>query len=524
MSNVILNILSEFKGKAAFREADTALGRLNNKVTKLGRNLGLAFGTAAVAQFGKASLKAFAEDQAAAVRLSNAVKNLGLEFANPYITDYISNLEKTAQIADDELRPAFQRLLQQTGSIAKSQQILSTAIDVSRGSSQSLSTVTEDLAKAYYGNTKGLQKYSLGLTKAELQAKSFAQIQDILATKFAGANTEYLKTYAGQLSILSLAWNNLQENAGKALFTLAGANGDQSSGAKRLAGVVDAFGVGLVEAAKLLNNAAQAFGEAYFGFSSAKKEVVPSAKPGQELFRKSMSNDAKLKEAEKRQQALYKAQMAAMKKITDEQKKQAALKKAGTVFDMEQIQLIAALKGDLSKEERTRAEAMLAILNDNDVLAKKLTDQIVKAQDATGNLYKYFQTIGDTSIKNPFSYLDDWIVQFQKKLDALKFPTFGAVQGFTPSTVYPAGLRPGDPGFIGPVVPASNVPTGGAVANFVPDTSIYGNPTGSIQGPAAIELKVSGDSALTKAIADSLQVQSLSGIPSSVQRLVSTFG
>jgi hypothetical protein len=39
-----------------------------------------------------------------------------------------------------------------------------------------------------------------------------------------------------------------------------------------------------------------------------------------------------------------------------------------------------------------------------------------------------------------------------------------------------------------------------------------------------ISLTVTGDSALTQAIANSLQVQSLSGIPSSVQRLVSTFG
>jgi len=52
----------------------------------------------------------------------------------------------------------------------------------------------------------------------------------------------------------------------------------------------------------------------------------------------------------------------------------------------------------------------------------------------------------------------------------------------------------------------------------------YNTQTGLSYNPNAIELKISGDSTLTKAIADSLQVQSLSGIPSSVQRLVSAFG
>jgi len=188
MADLRIDLAAEFKGKKAFKEADNAVIKLEKNVKRLGSTLGFTLGTAAVVAFGKASVKAFADDSAAALRLSNAVKNLGLEFANPYITDYIANLEKTAKIADDQLRPAFQRLLQQTGSIAKSQSILSTSIDVSRGSAVDLATVTEDLARAYYGNTKSLKKYSLGLTDAELKAKSFSEIQDILDKKFKGSS------------------------------------------------------------------------------------------------------------------------------------------------------------------------------------------------------------------------------------------------------------------------------------------------------------------------------------------------
>ena len=176
----------------------TGINRADKAVTKLQRSvkgLSAALGGVAIAAFAKKSLNAFVQDELAANRLTQAVKNLGLEFANPYITEYISNLERTAQIADDEIRPAFQRLLQQTGSLAKTQSILNTAIDVSRGTGESLANVSEDLAKAYYGQTRGLQKYSLGLSKAALQTKSFAELQEILNQKFTGSNATY-QTYA----------------------------------------------------------------------------------------------------------------------------------------------------------------------------------------------------------------------------------------------------------------------------------------------------------------------------------------
>jgi hypothetical protein len=474
-------------------KADKAVGKLQRSV----KTLSAALGGVAIAAFAKKSLKAFVDDELAATRLSMAVKNLGLEFANPYISDYISNLERTSQVADDLLRPAFQRLLQQTGSLAKSQSILNTAIEVSRGTGSDLSSVSEDLAKAYYGQTRSLKKYSLGLTEAELKAKSFSEIQDILNKKFTGSNAAYLNTYAGQIGVLSLAWNNLQENAGKALFTLAGANGDQSSGARRLGGVIDAFGVGLVGAATLLNNAATAFGQAYFGVGSAKPEVVPRAKPGEELFRKSMANDAKLKAIEERQAKLYKQQLAATKKLTEEQKKQAALKKAGTVFDKEQIEIIAALQGDISKEERTRLQAQLALLNNNEAVATSLTKQILMSQDATGGLYKLWQTLPDA--RNPFAYLDEYLNGLAKKAAAM-------LSGST--TPY----NPLEGMIVLPKTPAQTNVT--PFPNSTPGSFRRAEEASNLTGPIQVSVQIDG-----KAVASALQDSSMSGVGSSINRL-----
>jgi len=512
MADLRIDVAAEFKGKKAFKEADKAVTGLDRAVGKLGKQFVGLFAAQKLAQFGKASVKAFAADQLGATRLANAVKNLGLEFANPFISDYISNLEKTSKVADDMLRPAFQRLLQQTGSLSKSQSILNTAIEVSAGTGESLSSVSEDLARAYYGQTRSLKKYSLGLTDAELKTKSFSELQDILNSKFTGSNAAYLNSYTGQLGILSLAWNNLQENAGKALFTLAGASGDQSSGAKRLGGVIDAFGVGLVEAAALFSNAFAAFGQAYFGAATPKSPTAPSAKPGQELFRSSMSNDAKLKALEKKQADLYKQQLAATKAITLEQKKQAALKKAGSVFDLEQIQILAALKGNISQEDRTRLEAQAAILNGNSELATKLTKDILMAQDSTGKLYQYFLSIPDA--KNPFAYLDQWIADFQKKMNSLTMT----------STYTPAGLAP--------ELAAMGVVAGygdyaGSIANQASNVDFpsYGMQTGG--GDTIINVQVQGnvirEQELINQVLAGAQLSSLSGSPSQIGRIAGMF-
>ena len=56
-------------------KADKAVKRFDKTVSKLGRNLGLTLGSAAMVAYGKAAVKAFAADEAAANRLASAVDN-----------------------------------------------------------------------------------------------------------------------------------------------------------------------------------------------------------------------------------------------------------------------------------------------------------------------------------------------------------------------------------------------------------------------------------------------------------------
>ena len=404
-----------------FKKAETAADKLAKSV----KALGVGLSAYAAVDFAKTSLKAFIADEAAANKLALAVKNLGMEFANPYIADYISQMESSKKIADDELRPAFQALLTTTGSLAKSQSILNTAIEASRGSGYDLATVSNDLAQAYVGNTKGLKKYYLGLDQAALKAASFTDIQKIMNNQFTGSSAAYLNTYSGQVGVLSLAWGNFQEKVGGTLITLA-SFGDGENGTKLnlLAASLDKIG----SAIQLIGKGKEAiFGlfnlTGKNGLLSKFNPYAPPAPADKKTDKSLTKYEAMMAKIEKDRKAYYDSLIKSNKQLTDQQKKQEALKKAGTVFDKEQINLIAALKGKLSEEDKIRAEAQLALLNGNEVLATSLTKKILMAQDKSGELYKYFLSIGDAKIKNPFEFLDKWVVDFQDKLNAVKFPT-----------------------------------------------------------------------------------------------------
>jgi hypothetical protein len=545
MSSVILNILSEFKGKKAFKEADTAIARLEKGAKSLGAVLGVSLGTAAIAAFGKSAVKAFTDDQKAAAQLSNTMKNLGLAFADADIQKFVEQLSLASGVADDQLRPAMQKLLQVTGSVVQSQKLLKNAIDISAGSGVDLATVASDLANTYVGNNRGLKKYALGLSAAELKTASFDKVLAAFNKNFSGASAAYLDTYAGKMAKLTTAAGEAKEAIGGALvdafMNISGSTGidDLISKMNTLTDSVVHFLDKFSEGLGILN----AIRNSNMHNMSKNIQDVQVAAYNRRLKRDYMKpwagvnipkTDQQLA-AEKKRLSLIAAQTKSQKTLTAEQRKQASLKKSGTVFDMDQIQRIAALKGKLSEEERTRVEAQLALLNDNDVLAKKLTDKILDAQDKTGALKEYFKSIGDTTIKNPFEAFDKYIADLQAKLDTIHLPklTLDVTQtggGSGGSGTYPFGGGNGSGGvgadggsfYLGGekiTVPSTNVPSSmGSAPYWDP---LWGkNPNAS----SAVTITVTGTDSLTQAIANSLQVQSLSGTPAAVSRVQGMFG
>ena len=531
MAELRVDIASEFTGKAAFTKAQKATSSLDKAVGKLGKQIASVFAFTKIVAYGKASVKAFVEEERAVSQLTTAVKNLGLAFAQPEINNFIDRLQTSSAIVDDELRPAFQALLTTTGSLTKSQELLSLAIEGSRGSGIALTTVTQDLANAYNGNTRGLRKYNLGLTKAQLTTISFSEVQERFARQFSGANAAFLDTYAGKLDVLKVASETAKEVIGKglvdALVLAGGKDGDiqnvsdaMGSLAEYTADTVRGMGVLIAKITQLNDKVAGgALGKIIsggfnLGFTGLLNRLGNQAQERPTAGRRFMggqqanlysSSAAAEKKFQTQQKKLADAQTKATKALTAEQKKQLALKKAGSIFDLEQIQIIAALKGNLSKEDELRLKAQLALLNGNEVVATALTKQILMAQDQTGNLYKLFLALPDA--RNPFAYLEGYLDMLAGKAARVlttQVPVMPPVTGSQGSQFGPGPYLP---------TPATNV-SNTPFPRTQPGDFRRAEEASNRTGPIQVTVQIDG-----KAIASSLQNSSLSGIGSTVNRI-----
>jgi len=229
-TEVAVDLVTKLKDKG-FKDLQKNAKGSEKAIAALGKKLGTVFGAAALAKFAKDSVKAFIDDERAAKSLTRAIGNLGLAFEDARVKKFISDLEKTSGVTDDSLRPAFQKLIQTTGSVTKSQELLKLALDLSADGSVDLVTAASDLSRAYVGSTKGLKKYSLGLSDAELKGKSFAEIQKLLSERFSGQNAARLETYQGKLDLLNVSFANFKETIGKDLITaLERVSSDQGIG------------------------------------------------------------------------------------------------------------------------------------------------------------------------------------------------------------------------------------------------------------------------------------------------------
>ena len=448
MSNVAINIAAEFTGKKAFKQAETATQKLTGNVKKLAGAVGIAFGANAILAYSKASVKAFAQDEAAALRLNRAVENLGIGFANPEIADYIANLEKSAAIADDVLRPAFQGLLTTTGSLTQSQKLLNDAITISRASGIDLATVSEDLGKGYIGITRGLAKYNTGLTRAELNTKSFSEILGIVLNRSAGAAEDYLTTTSYKMEVLGIATGNASEIIGEGLIdALArlGGGTEASDAAKAIETLAKAFnfvtlsigtaGGGLTSLLRNLKNLPKNIFEGFAGKQFGVNMTVPKKpEPTVTLSEKKQQEAlaALEKAAIKRQKelnALKNKQLETQRKLAADKKKQEILDKYALllaqgkkVFDEEGIQLAAAAQGKLTEEERVRIalkkdiyDLEAAINEENLTAAARLSTSMISNAQKLSALRGDMINLGN--VPNPFS---EWLSTLEQMLAMLK--------------------------------------------------------------------------------------------------------
>ena len=177
-----------------------------------------ALGAIAVAGVGAA--KAAMEDAAAQEHLAGVLERAaGATDAQVAATeDWISKTAMATGVADDELRPALEKIVTATGDVTKAQGLMGSALDIAAASGKSVDAVSVAIAKGYTGQTAALEKMIPGLSEAAKKSDDMNVIMGELATLTGGAAAESAGTAAGQFKIFQLQMAELQETLGAALL------------------------------------------------------------------------------------------------------------------------------------------------------------------------------------------------------------------------------------------------------------------------------------------------------------------
>lgn len=395
-------IISTYNDKGV-KKATKSIGGLEGAVKKLAPVMAAAFSVTAITAFGKASVRAFMQDEKALNSLNQTLKNTGNMYATSGVTKFIADLEAQTGVLDDHLRPAFQSLLIATGSVTESQKALSLALDISAGTGKTLEAVGSALAKGYSGQTTALSKLSAGLSKSTLKSGDMEKITGELSKIFSGQAATAAETYAGKMARLNVASENAKETIGKGLvdaFTLLAGNRSIDTVIDKigkLAQDISDLALGIV----ILTNKIKAIpgigvlGD-FFGFSlggSIIKQIkglgtaqrlatAPSADrvSSATLRGQAAANRAALK-IQKEKNALAAIEAAILKAKLLAEADQKTLDTLKRKFDLDRISITAALAAATDEQTRTVLQGQLAILDGDAKVAQASLDKLAKMDE-----------------------------------------------------------------------------------------------------------------------------------------------
>jgi hypothetical protein len=400
MASLVVSALSTWSNKG-LKKAEKDVSAFDKTVKNLGKTFAGVFAASTIINYSKNAVKAFMDDEKAAKSLEVQLNNLGLGFAAPGIELYISSLQRMYGVLDDQLRPAFQTLVTATGDLTLSQNALDTALNVSAATGASLESVSKALARGFTGQTTALSRLGAGLDKTLLATGDMEKIMAKLNEKFSGQAKARLSTYAGQMSLLQVYAADAQETIGKGLLDAIKILGEDNSiqnvgdSMQNLADNISNVTTNLAKMIKTMGDIAsnpafqavvallllragrvdllaKVFAGAALGSVLTAEGKPADREDAREVERKLMADRNKEARLLKTTNTLRTAENDLLKKKTE-------VDKLKEKFDVERIGLMAALNAATDEETKMRLRAQLAILDNNQALAKKSNAELEAA-------------------------------------------------------------------------------------------------------------------------------------------------
>jgi hypothetical protein len=381
--NVVVNFLTKFDKKGLDRATKELKGfdktvAVSKKALKAGL-FAAAVGTGfALLKLGKSSITAALAQEKLDKSLRLTLESIGAGGLLPNVKDFIDNLQRVTNVTEDQLVPALRQLIAQTGDLDSSQFLLQKSLDISAGTGADLTQVLDAITKAAVGNYKGITALGVGFTATEAKAMGFEKLL-INLDKYAGAAEASTETFEGQLKSFEISAGEATETLGNGFliassYIVTGTDNLRTFGAvlESVAGGVGDVLIGFGKTASekgfltALNTTFEDLGREGFkvrqkqflaakGYLGLSQQTIDALELQEKFGKKKLTQDQML--------AKIQAQILARQKATTkEQTAQAALSKKKaeieSMFDLDRINLQAALSRKLNAEDELRVKIL----------------------------------------------------------------------------------------------------------------------------------------------------------------------
>lgn len=224
-----LSILADVDDlKKKLGQGEQEVKGFGDKLGEFGKKAAAAFAVAAAAAAAYAGkllvdgVKAAIEDEKAQAKLATTLENTtgATREQIKAVEDQILQMSLATGVADDKLRPSFEKLVRATNDVEKAQKLQTLALDIAAGSGKDLDAVSQSLARAYDGNTSALSRLGIGLSAAELKSMSFDEVTAQLAETFGGQASVQAETFSGKVARLQVAFDEAKESVGARLLPI----------------------------------------------------------------------------------------------------------------------------------------------------------------------------------------------------------------------------------------------------------------------------------------------------------------
>ena len=219
--SLVLNveILGEFKKLTqATKGAGSDLNDMNKRAQAVSKGIGRAFAAIGIglsfkvlANEIKEATQAAIEDVKSQTLLANALRNTtgATDEQIASVEEVIRGYQFSASVADDKLRPAYQKLALATKDTTQANKLLGLALDVSAGTGKDLDAVAQAMARSLAGSDTALNKLIPSL-------KGSKNPMEDLAAAFGGAAEKAANT--DPYARMKIIFDDLQETVGMALL------------------------------------------------------------------------------------------------------------------------------------------------------------------------------------------------------------------------------------------------------------------------------------------------------------------